>query len=177
MDKAGPGEVVAVSLDGSALIVSDFDGRIDETGCEGMAEPILLRAPFDGGRREPVGVDPEGKPLSGSGGARPRRAGRHRRRLRGVPGPILARPRELPTAHSATSPSSTIRSPGEAFITGWSASGNELLAIAWVQDGEPRRAAVRVDVTPARCRRSSGARSMTSASCGRGRSSSPRTAE
>jgi hypothetical protein len=146
LEKAGSGEVVAVSFDGSALIVSDFDGRVDETGCEGMAEPILLRAPFDGGRREPIGIDPDGKPLSGSV-------------VRGADGRVaildicegfLGR---VLVGHE--NPDGTFRDltefhhplAGEAFVTGWSASGNELLAIAWVQDGEPGRAAVRLNVT------------------------------
>ena len=146
IEAAGPGEVVAVSLDGSALIVSDFDGRVDEPGCEGMAEPILLRAPFDGGRREPVGLDPEGQPLSG-------------RVVRGTDGRVavldiceefLGR---ILLAHE--NPDGTFTDvtelkhplPGEAFVTGWSASGDELLAIAWVQDGGTRRSAVRVHVT------------------------------
>ncbi len=146
LEKAGSGEVVAVSLDGSALIVSDFDGRVDETGCEGMAEPILLRAPFDGGRREPIGIDPDGNPLSGSV-------------VRGTDGRVaildicegflgrILLGHENPDG--TFSDLTELHHPlaGEAFVTGWSASGNELLAIAWVQDGEPRRAAVRLNVT------------------------------
>lgn len=146
LEKAGPGEVVAVSLDGSALIVSDFDGRVDETGCEGMVEPILLRAPFEGGRREPVGFGPEGDPLSGSVVRGPDGQVAIVDVCEGFLGRIIVG-HENPDGTFGDLAEFDHPLPGEAFVTGWSASGDELLAIAWVQDGETRRAAVRVDVT------------------------------
>ena len=144
VDKAGPGEVVAVSLDGSALIVADFDGRT-ETGCEGLPEPILLRAPFDGSRREPVGVDPDGKPLSGSLVRGPHDQVAVLDICEGFLGRILLG-HENPDGTFDDLAEFHHPLPSEAYVTGWSASGQELLAIAWVDDGEPRRAAVRVDV-------------------------------
>jgi hypothetical protein len=60
----GTGLVEAFTLDGNAIIVSDEDQRFSKRGCEGLPEDVLLRVPFDGGQREPIGTA-DGDPLKG----------------------------------------------------------------------------------------------------------------
>ncbi|RMH70047.1 MAG: hypothetical protein D6683_15645 [Actinomyces sp.] len=53
----GEGLVVAVALDGSAVLAQREDPAYDQPGCEGFPEPIVERLPVDGSAPAPAIVD------------------------------------------------------------------------------------------------------------------------